>query len=245
MRRTKRHEGGLRPRPSRCGGRRARARGAVEGLAAAVVAACICASVGTPAAQADDAYRIAYDGSSLSLDAADANLFARFGAILPGETRSERVVLENASGAPCDFYLRADGASASRPDASDAPGRIALSIEADGETVYEGSLSAELLWEGVPLGRVEADGDIEVAFSVTADPTLGNAVALSSVSAPWTFAVQQVPGEGKSASLASTGDAGAAIAAAAFIAAGAAAAGVACIARGFAKGDAPAIERGE
>lgn len=202
-------------------------------LGAAIAAAGIASCLVTPtAAHADEPYRISFDGESSVLVASADNLFAHFGSIVPGETRTGSVMLENESGAPCAFFLRAEEeARAERDDAADAPSRMRLTIESNGATVYEGDLAAARLLETVPLGSVEAGGELEIAFAVSAPTDLGNEYALASVEAPWTFVAQQNAAAGKGSPLPATGDSGNALAAAALAGAGAAAVLIARMAR--------------
>ena len=260
MSRPSRTQSALPTQPPAAPGMRARERGranaacARSALVALFFSGCLLAGFAPAAlaAEGEGSYRISFDGASTALSSSASDLFSHFGTIFPGETKTGTIALANESDAPCDFYFSSAVASASREDAAEAPSRMRLSVAVGGELAYEGDLNAEELRSGIALARVEAGGEVPVSFTVTASADMGNEFALSSVTAPWTFAAQQVEqaspqGDGgKLAPLAQTGDAGALAAVVATVGAGAIAGGAALIARKRLKRTAPrSAETGE
>lgn len=115
------------------------------------------------------------------------DFFSNFSAMMPGDTLTDTMELGNHSGYVLTFYFSTE--------IPEQPGEsrkllddLLLTIRCGEESIYEGSLGAEKLKEGVPLGKPLGKGDTRtLSYSLHMPPELTNSSAMQTAKVRWIF----------------------------------------------------------
>lgn len=124
------------------------------------------------------------------------NFFENFPSMLPGDTLTDTLVVGNHFGEVLDFYFYTD-----IPEQDEASrmllNRLGLTIRCGDTRIYEGTLGAEALREGIPLGEPFRKGDVrELTYTLHMPAELTNEWALQTAKVRWIFQTQYHTGSG-------------------------------------------------
>ena len=116
----------------------------------------------------------------------EEDFFCNFPVMLPGDIYSDTLTLENTSDDHILLYFRTE--------AEDAPSlidemelKIVKQFNGETETVYEGSLRASELNEGILLGRIKNGEKAELFYELHMPETLDNDYTLLEDKCQWIF----------------------------------------------------------
>ena len=139
-------------------------------------------------------FQILYQGDAKDLIKNHDDFFINFPYMMPGDTFSDSVNLENDSNSIIKLHFRSVATNN-----SELLDKIQLKIttEIDGEevTFYEGSLRAAELAEDTVLGELEANAKGTFNFEIYVPHELNNEFSISSSAVQWVFSteVTEVP----------------------------------------------------
>lgn len=173
----------------------------------AAAAAALLLALGTfPAgARALDASAVYRGGDGFAADT--AQLTEAFGHAVPGDAQGGTVTLENGADVPVEVTLWAEPADpASEGLLEDA--WLTLSRE-DGGELFSGRIASEGLSTPVGLGTVGPGETVGVSFTLSLDAAVGNAAALKEGDVLLVLCAQEsgaAGAEGRTGSVARTGD---------------------------------------
>ena len=142
--------------------------------------------------QADDeSFSVVYQGKAKKLVKNADDFFGNFPYLIPGDTYSDTLELENDSANEIKLYFRS-----SAEDVSELLDKIQLKIttEIAGKKVvfYEGDLRAEDLSKDVILGRIPAGKDGKFHFEIYVPHELNNQFSISSSFVKWIFSTEEI-----------------------------------------------------
>ena len=134
----------------------------------------------------DRIFIIEYEGETEKLVTNEEDFFCNFPVMLPGDIYSDTLTLENTSDDHILLYFRTE--------AEDAPSlidemelKIVKQFNGETETVYEGSLRASELNEGILLGRIKNGEKAELFYELHMPETLDNDYTLLEDKCQWIF----------------------------------------------------------
>ena len=134
----------------------------------------------------DRAFEIVYLGDVDKLVKNEDDFFVNFPYLMPGDTYSDSVVLENDSDDDITMYFHTEAI-----DDSELLEKIQLKITTviDGKTVvvYEGPLQAEDLQSDIALGVIPAGDSGEFKFEINVPAELNNKYTIMSSEVKWVF----------------------------------------------------------
>ncbi len=132
-------------------------------------------------------FSVIFENGSEGFIKTGEDFFGNFQSMLPGDTLTDTLMLGNHSGILLDFYFYTD-----IPEQEEASRRLLdqlqLKIQMEDTLVYEGSLGAEALREGILLGDSFRKGDVRnLTYTLHMPRELTNASALLSARVRWIF----------------------------------------------------------
>lgn len=135
--------------------------------------------------------RVCYQGESERLFTDAEDFFVNFPVLMPGDTYEDTAVLQNDSDAPTALYFRS---AAER--GQELVEKIGLSIMAELEgqrtEIYQGTLDAEELRDGVLLATLPAGAEGTFRFKITVPPELDNRYTVLTNQVQWVFSTEPI-----------------------------------------------------
>lgn len=137
--------------------------------------------------KADDRFFIIqYEGEAEQLVTNADDFFSNFPVMLPGDNYSDTLILENLSDDDISLYFRTEA-----DEAESLIDKMELKIEkqfnGETETVYEGSLRASELKEGILLGTIKKEEKGVFSYDLHMPETLDNGYTLLEDKCQWIF----------------------------------------------------------
>ena len=124
------------------------------------------------------------------------DFFENFSSMLPGDTLTDTLVVGNHFGETLDFYFYTD-VPEQEEDSRMLLDQLQLTIQSGNTRIYEGSLGAEALREGIRLGDPFRKGDVrELTYTLHMPAELTNGSALQTARVRWIFETQTHTGSG-------------------------------------------------
>lgn len=155
----------------------------------------------------NNGFEIVYQSDSGKLIKNSDDFFKNFPYMMPGDTYSDEVSIENSSSNSIKLYFRSEA-----EDESELLDKVLLTIsteiEGKREVVYEGNLRAVELSKDVILGEIGSNGTGKFKFEISVPAELNNKYSFENSYVKWVFSTEPIKntkpsGTGRSAK---TGD---------------------------------------
>lgn len=139
----------------------------------------------------DRMFIIEYEGETEKLVINEEDFFCNFPVMLPGDTYSDTVTLENSSDDNILLYFRTE-AGDDRSLIDEMELKIEKQFNGETETVYEGRLRTSELNEGILLGTIKKEEKGELFYELHMPEALDNDYTLLEDKCQWIFYTEKV-----------------------------------------------------
>lgn len=144
----------------------------------------------TPKAYAES-YSVKYLNGAEDYIADTMDLFDHFGELMPGDTASGELELNNSSDNKINIYFFTELGDSNRESAKDLFKEIKLTITHSGELIYEGDLEGAELNDAILLSTLNPGESSKLVYEIEVPTTLNNKYELAENTVIWNFQAQE------------------------------------------------------
>lgn len=123
----------------------------------------------------------------------DSDLFENFKGVLPGDVIEQKITVKNDTDGQVRIYMRAE---TDGMQDRDFLSRLSMTVDCRDKEIFDAAPSETAqLTENTLLGTFKSKGSTELSVKLTVPATMGNEYMGREGVVPWTFLVEEIPGD--------------------------------------------------